>query len=85
MRLANMGGIKFLKGLVGKRPAKVYELIAHQVRSLASDGSVAGEQDADGRVLGVELESGFDALAVVGVLRAVEKFQPVACFKAAGG
>ena len=31
------------------------------------------------------LESGFDALAVIGVLRAVEEFQAVAFFEAAGG
>ena len=35
-------------------------------------GGVGGEQDADGRVLGVGLESGFDALAVVRVHAAVE-------------
>src|ERR1039457_7224551 len=48
-------------------------------------GGVGGEEDADGRVLGVKLESGFDALAVVGVLRAVEKLQAVAFLESAGG
>jgi hypothetical protein len=35
-------------------------------------GGIGGKQDPDGRVLGVELEGGFDALAIVGVLRAIE-------------
>jgi len=47
-------------------------------------GGVGCEQNADGRVLGIKLESGFDPLAVVGVLRAVEEFQTVAFLEAAG-
>jgi len=50
----------------------------------AFTGGVGGQEDADGRVLGIKLESGFDPLAVVGVLRAVEEFQTVAFLEAAG-
>jgi hypothetical protein len=56
----------------------VDEAVAVALEVDAFAGGVGGEQDADGRVLGVELESGFDALAVIGVLRAVEEFQAVA-------
>jgi hypothetical protein len=63
----------------------VDEAVAVALEVDAFAGGVGGEQDADGRVLGVELESGFDALAVIGVLRAVEEFQAVAFLEAAGG
>ena len=48
-------------------------------------GGVGGKQDADRRVLGIKLEGGLDALAVIGVLRAVEEFQTVALLETAGG
>ena len=48
-------------------------------------GGVGREEDADGRILGIKLESGFDPLAVVSVLRAVEEFQPVAFLEAPCG
>ena len=67
------------------RDLVVNEAMAVALEVDAFARGVGGEQDADRRVLGVELESGFDALAVVGVLRAIEQFQTVAFLEPARG
>jgi len=77
--------IALLQAVGVPRDFVVNEAMAVALEVDAFTGGVGSEQDADARVLGIKLEGGFDALAVVGVLRAVEKFQPVALFEAARG
>ncbi len=59
------------------------QAVAMPLKIDAFAGGVGGEQNADRRVLGIELEGGFDALPVVGILRAVKQFQAVTFLKAA--